>query len=399
MNLHIYGPQIIVASNTFCVEPTSKIAKETFEHFCEMWRFLINDVIQVAKDILEGFKPPHVTVAASSSGGGGGGIIQNSAAKIFSNQHFPAMGPIIDQGNAGGVQSGGYRARGDGAMYPQDALTPPPQQRLNSNNMTLRSHPSHYPFDRGPPDGMPYRGETVWSREGYSHYRQGGYLLPAATNSRNGMAAAHEILESYKSVAEDNEIVKHAQGMLSSAQSMHYFTRGEGVIKTTQDFFTKAEAFSEDSNKLYKLVRMFSYTVPTGEDKRVLMEAADHLPRHCGQMQLLIQLPGVGKESTFRKVDSIIKENNQIMYLIARVVQLCFANAKKYELDFRGISLSNGAGEGADASTPFGASSGAGAGSSSNLDSGIGFGSSRRSGQPAAGAGGNKRTRVSFLLY
>ena len=28
VNLHIYGPQVIVASNTFCVEPTSKIAKE-----------------------------------------------------------------------------------------------------------------------------------------------------------------------------------------------------------------------------------------------------------------------------------------------------------------------------------------------------------------------------------
>ena len=129
---------------------------------------------------------------------------------------------------------------------------------------------------------------------------------------------------------------------------MHAFTRGEGAIKTTQDFFTKAESFSEESNRLYKLVRMFSYIVPTGEDKRVLMQSADYLPRHCGQMQLLIQLPGVGKESTFRKVDSLLKENNQIMYLTAKVVQLCFMNAKKYELDFRGITLSNGAGDGND---------------------------------------------------
>ena len=382
MNLHIYGPQIIVASNTFCVEPTSKIAKETFEIFCDMWRFLINDVIQVAKDILEGFKVYHSHPANGLPG-------QPPPAKLFSKHtnHFqPLMGPME-----------GYRPRGDGAMYPQDMgpqHQPPPPQRLN-NNMP-RQH-SHYPFDRGPPDGMPYRNESVWSREGYGHYRQGGYM--PAGNNRSGMTTAHEILESFKDVGDENEILKHARVMLTSAQTMHYFTRGEGKVKTTQDFFTKAEAFSEDSNKLYKLVRMFSYTVPTGEDKRILMEAADHLPRHCGQMQLLIQLPGVGKESTFRKVDSIIKENNQIMYLIAKVVQLCFVNAKKYELDFRGITLSNGAGDGADSSTPFGSSSGAAGGSSSNLDSGIGFGSSRRSGQPAAGAGGNKRTRVSFLLY
>ena len=56
VNLHIYGPQVIVASNTFCMDPTSKIAKETFENFCDMWRYLVNDVIQVAKEILESFK-------------------------------------------------------------------------------------------------------------------------------------------------------------------------------------------------------------------------------------------------------------------------------------------------------------------------------------------------------
>lgn len=383
--MHIYGPQVIVASNTFCAEPTSKIAKETFENFCEMWRFLVSDVVQVAKDILESFKsyPPSK---------GGVNSIQNLSAQnsehFFPNHvnHF-TMGPMIQHG---------YRSRTnhcDGSMYSPDINS----QQHRINNMPMRSHP-HYPMhDRGPPDGVPYRNETVWGGEGYGQYRQGGYVPD--NGIRSGMATAHEILDTFKEVGDDNEILKHARGMLASAQSMQSFTRGEGKIKTTQDFFTKAESLSEFSNKLYKLVRMFSYTVPTGEDKRILMQAADHIPRHCGQMQLLIQLPGVGKESTFRKVDSIIKENNQIMYLTAKVVQLCFMNAKKYELDFRGITLSNSSGDGTDASSTFGASSGGAGGSSSHLDSGIGFGSSRRGGPPAAGAGGNKRTRVSFLLY
>ena len=131
------------------------------------------------------------------------------------------------------------------------------------------------------------------------------------------MAAARDMLEGYKEVTDDNDILKRARHMLSMAASMQSFTRGEGKIKTTQvliipfspiscsssssssscnttqDFFTAAEFFAEESNRLYKLIRMFSYIVPMGEDKRVLMQIADHIPRHCGQMQLLIQMPGV----------------------------------------------------------------------------------------------------------
>ena len=87
------------------------------------------------------------------------------------------------------------------------------------------------------------------------------------------MAAAQDLLDSYKDVAEDNcDILKRARHMMSMAASMQNFTRGEGKIKTTQDFFTAAEFFAEESNRLYKLIRMFSYIVPMGEDKRVLMK-------------------------------------------------------------------------------------------------------------------------------
>ena len=114
------------------------------------------------------------------------------------------------------------------------------------------------------------------------------------------MAAAQDLLDSYKDVAEDNcDILKRARHMMSMAASMQNFTRGEGKIKTTQDFFTAAEFFAEESNRLYKLIRMFSYIVPMGEDKRVLMQIADHIPRHCGQMQLLIQMPGVSSSICF----------------------------------------------------------------------------------------------------
>uniref|UniRef100_A0A8C5X3E2 Alpha-catulin n=1 Tax=Malurus cyaneus samueli TaxID=2593467 RepID=A0A8C5X3E2_9PASS len=40
---------------------------------------------------------------------------------------------------------------------------------------------------------------------------------------------------------QENEIVQHGQGMSSMAYSMYLFTRGEGLLKTTQDLFHQAE--------------------------------------------------------------------------------------------------------------------------------------------------------------
>ena len=81
----------------------------------------------------------------------------------------------------------------------------------------------------------------------------GGY--PGPHPARSGMAAARDLLEVYKDVGDDNDILKRARHMLSMAATMQHFTRGEGKIKTTQDFFTAAEFFAEESNRLYKLIR------------------------------------------------------------------------------------------------------------------------------------------------
>jgi hypothetical protein len=457
VNLHIFGPQVIVASNTFCGEPTSKIAKETFENLCDMWRYLVNDVIQVAKEILESFKG----LTASHS------PMLGSLIKSTANNSTSHLFPLSNNSGQQQQLMPGYRdpltmeeeQQQQQLIGYNNSISGLGQARLvasNNNNgigslgrggghqSIPRQHyqppysHSRYPADRGHPDGMSHRsGDGTWG--GGSGYGGGGDFPPymsrgtaglsgggyiPGSGSRSGMAAALDILDMYKEVGgEENAILKHARAMLCMAQVMHKFTLGSSpagtgdpgggggpiagtgpapqrkIIKTTQDFFTQAEFFAEESNRLYKLIRMFSYLVPTGEDKRMLMQIADHIPRHCGQMQLLIQLPGVGKESTFRKVDAIIKENNQIVYLVAKVVQICFANAKKYELDFRGVTLAGPAGgSGDDAAATFGSSGGAGGGGSSSLDTGIGFGSSRRGGPPAAAAG-NKRTRVSFLLY
>lgn len=49
--------------------------------------------------------------------------------------------------------------------------------------------------------------------------------------------------------------------MSAMAFSMYQFTKGEGNLGTTQDLFTQAEYFAEEANRLYKVVRQFSYQV------------------------------------------------------------------------------------------------------------------------------------------
>lgn len=64
---------------------------------------------------------------------------------------------------------------------------------------------------------------------------------------------------------EDNDIVRRAKIMSNMAYNMYQFTRGEGALKTTQDLFTQAEYFAEEANRLYKVVRQFSYMVNFNE--------------------------------------------------------------------------------------------------------------------------------------
>lgn len=67
--------------------------------------------------------------------------------------------------------------------------------------------------------------------------------------------------DKWRESEENNDIVKRAKNMSSMAFSMYQFTRGEGSLKTTQDLFTQAEYFAEEANRLYKVVRQFSYQV------------------------------------------------------------------------------------------------------------------------------------------
>ena len=177
-----------------------------------------------------------------------------------------------------------------------------------------------------------------------------------------------DLLNEFKDV-DNNDIIKRAKKMALQANDMYDFIRGQGKVKTTQDLFTLAEYFAEETNIIYKVIRLFSYDVPSGEDKRTLMAIADHVPKRCQQLQQLIQSSTVGKAATFTKVDSIIREVRQIINLVVTVAQMCYANANKYNLDFSNVSLEGRATGGDDSMQPFGSSSAGGSGANSGSDS------------------------------
>jgi len=61
--------------------------------------------------------------------------------------------------------------------------------------------------------------------------------------------------------SDDNDILKRAKNMSAMAFLMYQFTKGSGSLRTTQDLFTQAEYFAEEANRLYKVLRHFSYQV------------------------------------------------------------------------------------------------------------------------------------------
>ena len=391
VNLHIYGPQVGVAAVTLCKDARSGLALENFDMFCAMWQHLVDDVVQIAREahlktlpvILQqpptpGHDNPPPSPYHSLHGGGGGSGSQFDVNMLSPSptHHLPLPlppGGVAPLGkfnksvpnlssNAPTASRGGGGDGGDNRFLDPTKI---PTQHQHQQHQQQQHDP--YPFD-------PYRRHSTSS----VMPGQPGQYPQQQQQQPMHSGRPEDVLDSFKDV-ENNEIVNRAKKMTGHANDMVDFTRGRSSkVKTTQDFFTVAEYFAEETNAVYKVIRIFSYDVPAGEDKRSLMAIADRVPKHCNGLQTLIHGSTVGKAATFTKVDSIVKATRPIVQLIVRVVQICFANANKYGLDFSHITLesSRTAGLHGTSDEAFGGSSGGGggggggsAGASSGTDS------------------------------
>ncbi|XP_053964146.1 alpha-catulin isoform X1 [Anastrepha ludens] len=139
-------------------------------------------------------------------------------------------------------------------------------------------------------------------------------------------------------VNDNNDIIKRAKNMSAMAFAMYQFTKGNGTLRTTQDLFTQAEYFAEEANRLYKVLRQFSYQVPASQNKKDLLNILDRVPTFVQTLQFTVKDHTVGKDATFVKVDHVIRETKNLMSVINKVVTKCFECATKYKLDLSGLS-------------------------------------------------------------
>nr|CAH7765804.1 unnamed protein product [Callosobruchus chinensis] len=259
INLRVYGPQVVTAAKALAAHPSSKISRENLEVFADMHQWLVQDVTNVVRDVLEASQASRPEKQITLS------------APIF-QKHGTTSKPLKAV-----------------------RLDTEEQEKIAKSGLEMKLITSEMD------------AETEKWQESNSN-------------------AQLEVNE------ENNDIVKRAKNMSAMAFSMYQFTKGEGELKTTQDLFTQAEYFAEEANRLYKVIRQFSYQVPGGAPKKELLANLDKVPTYVQRLQFTVKDHTVGKAATFTKVDNVIQETKNLMNVISKVVTTCFECATKYNL-------------------------------------------------------------------
>uniref|UniRef100_A0A674ITT0 Alpha-catulin n=1 Tax=Terrapene triunguis TaxID=2587831 RepID=A0A674ITT0_9SAUR len=168
----VTGPQIISAAETLTLHPSSKIAKENLDVFCEAWESQLSDMSMLLREIND----------------------------VFEGR------------------------RGEKRAY----LSLPRPGKHNVNLKALK----------------PVKLDT----EEQAKLGKLGLELHLLTSDVDS--------ETEKWEDQENEIVRHGQSISSMAHSMYLFTRGEGLLKTTQDLFHQAEVIYIEETGISKLSKM-----------------------------------------------------------------------------------------------------------------------------------------------
>lgn len=217
-SLEVYGQQLLAAGQTLVAHPSSKIAKENMEVFIDVWHLLCSDLAHLARE----------------------------ACELVRGRPMDSAGPYT----ATPPKSVSIAANPVTAMVSPAIRTPP-------NSQPAAPFPSSHLTNTAMSAQQSAKTMTTSSR--YSDDESGG-----KAGAKGGGTGSDNEMSDEKYVAsdpEDNDIARKAKSMAAMAVSMYQFTRGEGELKTTQDLFTQAEFFADEGNKMYKIVRHFSYQV------------------------------------------------------------------------------------------------------------------------------------------
>ncbi|XP_062425689.1 alpha-catulin isoform X2 [Rhea pennata] len=234
----VTGPQIISAAETLALHPSSKIAKENLEVFCEAWESQLSDMSTLLREIND----------------------------VFEGR------------------------RGEKHVY----LSLPRPGKHNANLKALK----------------PVKLDT----EEQAKIAKLGLELHLLTSDVDSETEQWE--------DQENKIVQHVQSMSSMAYSMYLFTRGEGLLKTTQDLFHQAEIFATEGTKLASAFHAFSDQLHCDGKPLLLLETEKLIPI-CQQLQITAKASVQGKSATFTKVDACIQKTRNVMTLLCQLLPLC----------------------------------------------------------------------------
>ncbi|KAL3998561.1 Vinculin family protein [Acanthocheilonema viteae] len=356
--------ETLLAGRTLCIHPSSRIARENVEVFCDTWAQCVNDLSRLAKETdaaasgrLVAEKQAYMSLPRPG--------VSQSIIGSRQTDYIPSLSatssPISDRSSNLSFpkySTSSYSQLEDkfhsnswvlsrhlkGALEPMDQFHRFVENTNSSSTISVASTSKPFTADvnfqcvlddlqdeKHGTTQKPTKPITL-DVEDQQKIAKVGLEMKLLTSEVDAEA------EKWDEYAE-NDIVKRAKAMSSMAYNMYLFTRGDGPLKTTHDLFTQAEFFAEQANKMYKTVREFSYEVPGSAEKNDLSTILEKIPIHCQQLQVLVKSPTIGKPATFSKVDSVIQETKNLMNEIAKLVTACFVCATKFEIEFHGSSV------------------------------------------------------------
>ncbi|XP_068962065.1 alpha-catulin isoform X2 [Petaurus breviceps papuanus] len=233
----VTGQQIISAAETLTLHPSSKIAKENLDVFCEAWESQISDMSTLLREIND----------------------------VFEGK------------------------RGEKRAY---LSLPKPVK----NNANLK----------------PFKPTKLDSEE-QAKIAKLGLKLRLLTSDIDCE------IEKWKN--QENEIVRHGQNMSSMAYSIYLFTRGEGLLKSTQDLIYQVEVFATEGLKLASVLQGFSKQLKD-DDKLLLLLEINKLMPLCQQLQLTAKTPIQNK--IYTKVDKCILKTRFVLATLAQLLPVCY---------------------------------------------------------------------------
>ncbi|XP_071231363.1 alpha-catulin-like isoform X3 [Salvelinus alpinus] len=242
---HVIGPQIISAAQTLALHPSSKIAKENLDVFCEAWESQLCDMAVLLREIND----------------------------VFEGR------------------------RGDKRAY-----VSLPRPKHSANLKTVKA--------------------VKLDAEEQSTIAKLGLELRLLTSDVD--------TEVEKWEDQEHDIVRQGQSLSSMAYSMHLFTRGEGLLKTTTELFHQAEVLSEEGLQLCSSLHTFSIQL-MDEEKVAVLSEMEKLMGLCQQLQMGVRTPVQGKTATFQKVDSSIQNTRAIITVVIYLLPVCNKIVRKYK--------------------------------------------------------------------